>query len=99
MAGLTVGVQRGTTYQAWAQQNLVDTRVHSAGEPWSSIRLFADMFTDLRTGKLDVALMGKLTADVGGARTRLSSWWVRGSSAQQFAIAAAQGQQPARTAE
>ena len=33
LAGLTVGVQRGTTYQAWAQQNLVDHGYIRAGEP------------------------------------------------------------------
>jgi polar amino acid transport system substrate-binding protein len=89
MAGLTVGVQRGTTYQAWAQQNLVDTGYI----PQANLVTYLSvprMFTDLRTGKLDVALMGKLTAEsaVRGRNLKLVG---EGLSAQQFAIAVPKG--------
>ena len=89
MTGLIVGVQLGTTYQAWAQQNLVDTGYIPQDNlvPYRSVR---DMFTDLRTGKLDVSLMGKLTADlaVSGRGLKLVG---EGLSPQQLAIAVPKG--------
>ncbi|MEZ4864284.1 MAG: transporter substrate-binding domain-containing protein [Caldilineaceae bacterium] len=89
MAGLTVGVQSGTTYQAWAQQNLVDTGYIAQANliPYRSVR---DMFTDLRTGKVDVGLVGKLTADLA-VRGRGLTMVGEGLSAQQFAIAVPKG--------
>lgn len=89
MAGLTVGVQRGTTYQAWAQQNLVDTGYIPQANlvTYSSV---TRMFTDLRTGKLDVGLMGELTAEtaVRGRNLKLVG---EGLTSQQFAIAVPKG--------
>jgi len=89
MAGLTVGVQLGTTYQAWAQQNLVDTG-YIAQANLITYRSVRDMFTDLRTGKLAVGLMGKLAADlaVSGRGLKLVG---EGLSVQQFAIAVPKG--------
>ncbi|MEZ4707575.1 MAG: ABC transporter substrate-binding protein [Caldilineaceae bacterium] len=89
MAGLTVGVQLGTTYQAWAQQNLVDTGYIPQANlvPYRSVR---DMFTDLRTGKVDVGLMGKLTADLAASGRDLTLVG-EGLSPQQFAIALPKG--------
>jgi len=89
MTGLTVGVQLGTTYQAWAQQNLVDTGYIPQANlvTYSSV---TRMFTDLRTGKLDVGLIGKLTAEtaVRGRNLKLVG---EGLSSQQFAIAVPKG--------
>lgn len=89
MAGLTVGVQRGTTYHAWAQENLVN----HGFIPQENLIVYPtvrDMFTDLRTGKLDVALMGKLTADAA-VRGRGLKLVGEGLSSQQFAIALPKG--------
>lgn len=61
LAGKKIGVQRGTTYQAWAQQNVVDADL----SPQSNLVTFEDtssMVRDLRNGKIDIALMGKLPA-------------------------------------
>ncbi|MEZ4660801.1 MAG: transporter substrate-binding domain-containing protein [Caldilineaceae bacterium] len=89
MAGLTVGVQLGTTYQAWAQQNLVDTGYIPQANlvPYRSVR---DMFTDLRTGKVNIGLMGKLTADLAASGRGLTVVG-EGLSPQQFAIAIPKG--------
>ena len=89
MAGLTVGVQRGTTYQSWAQQNLVDHLFIPQANlvTYGSVR---DMLSDLRTGKLDVGLMGKLAADLA-LRSRGLKLVGEGLSAQQFAIAVPKG--------
>ncbi|HRW06310.1 MAG TPA: transporter substrate-binding domain-containing protein, partial [Caldilineaceae bacterium] len=89
MAGLTVGVQRGTTYQAWAQQNLVDTGYVAQADliPYRSVR---DMFTDLRANRLDVGLMGKLTADLAVSGRGLALVG-EGLTSQQFAVAVAKG--------
>ncbi|MEZ4673960.1 MAG: ABC transporter substrate-binding protein [Caldilineaceae bacterium] len=89
MAGLTVGVQRGTTYQAWAQQNLVDTGYVAQADliPYRTVR---DMFTDLRANRLNVGLMGKLTADLAASGRGLAIVG-EGLTSQQFAIAVAKG--------
>lgn len=89
MAGLTVGVQRGATYLAWAQQNLVDVGYIPQAN-LMTYRSVRDMFTDLRTGKLDVGLMGKLTADLA-VRGRGLKLVGEGLSVQQFAIALPKG--------
>ncbi|HMT20925.1 MAG TPA: ABC transporter substrate-binding protein, partial [Promineifilum sp.] len=89
MAGLTVGVQRGTTYQAWAQENLVNNG-YIPQENLITYPTLRDMFTDLRAGKLDVALMGKLTADTA-VRGRGLKLVGEGLSSQRFAIALPKG--------
>jgi ABC-type amino acid transport substrate-binding protein len=89
LTGLTVGVQRGTTYQAWAQQNLVD----QGYIPQANLVIYPsvrNMFTDLRTGKLDAGMMGKLTAETA-VRGRGLSLVGEGLNPQKFAIAAAKG--------
>ena len=59
--GLTVGVQRGTTFQARAQEMLVDSGVI----PQENLVDYPNVsaaIVDLRSGNLDVALMGEKTA-------------------------------------
>ncbi len=89
LAGLNVGVQRGTTYQAWAQENLVDTG-YVAQENIIFYPTVREMVADLRTGKLDVGLMGKLTADLA-IRGRGLKLVGEGLNSQQFAIAVPKG--------
>jgi len=61
-AGLTVGVQRGTTFQAWAQANLVDAGVISQ-ENLVAYPTISAAIVDVRSNDLDVVLLGQLTAD------------------------------------
>ena len=61
-AGHTVGVQRGTTFQAWAQEMLVDSGV-IAQEDLIVYPNVSAAIVDLRNGTLDVALMGQMTAE------------------------------------
>jgi hypothetical protein len=61
-AGLTVGVQRGTTFQTRAQEDLVDSGVI----PQENLLVYPTVsaaIIDLRNGTLDVAVMGQLTAE------------------------------------
>lgn len=89
LGGMKVGVQRGTTYQAWAQQTLVDTGLIGQvdlvmyGAPGEIIR-------DLRTGKIDVGLMGALPAELAARNGDLKVTGT-GFNAQQFAIAVPKG--------
>ena len=57
LAGHKIGVERGTTYQAWAQQSLVDKGVIAQEDlvPYDGVTALT---RDLRNGKVDVALMG-----------------------------------------
>ena len=61
-AGLTVGVQRGTTFQAWAQTTLVDAGV-IAQEDLIAYPTVSAAIVDVRNGTLDVVLLGQLTAE------------------------------------
>ena len=85
-AGLTVGVQRGTTFQARAQEMLVDSGVI----PQENLIVYPNVsaaIVDLRSGNLDVALMGEQTAqqamknadDLVAGRRRLLPAAVRAS--------------------
>jgi glutamine transport system substrate-binding protein len=89
LAGLTVGVQRGTTYQAWAQENLVAAG-YVAQEDVITYPSVREIVADLRTGKLDVGLMGTLTADLA-IRGRGLKLVGEGLNSQQFAIALPKG--------
>jgi polar amino acid transport system substrate-binding protein len=60
-AGLTVGVQRGTTFQARAQEMLVDSGVIRQEDLLVYPNVSAAI-VDVRSGALDVALMGEMTA-------------------------------------
>ena len=88
-AGLTVGVQRGTTFQARAQEMLVDSGVI----PQENLIVYPNVsaaIVDLRSGNLDVALMGEQTAqqamknadDLDPGRRRLLPAAVRHGRAQ-----------------
>ncbi len=88
--GKKVGVERGTTYQSWAQQSLVDKGVI----PQSNLVAYdntSTMLTDVQKKKADVALMGLLPAN--DAVKRYSGLRIAGSkmNTQQFAIAARKG--------
>lgn len=60
--GLTVGVQRGSTFQAWAQENLVDAGVIGQ-ENLIAYPTISAAIVDVRSDELDVVLLGQLTAD------------------------------------
>lgn len=90
LAGKTIGVQRGTTYQAWVQQNLVDAGL-IVQKDLVAFEDTSSLVRDLRNGKVDVALMGKLPAQQIGRR--FTDLKVVGESfnRQQYAIATRQG--------
>ena len=63
MSSTKIGVQRGTTYQAWAQENLVDKQVIPQVNLVSFTNVSA-MIDDLRKGAIDIGLMGVLPANL-----------------------------------
>jgi ABC-type amino acid transport substrate-binding protein len=86
LAGKRIGVQRGSTYQAWVQQNLVDTGLI----PQADLATFQDttsMVRDLRNGEIAVALMGKLPAQTLDRRFDDLKVVGEGFNHQRFAIA------------
>ncbi|MFO7631125.1 MAG: transporter substrate-binding domain-containing protein, partial [Caldilinea sp.] len=90
LADLRVGVQRGTTYQAWAQNNLVAKGL-IAQEDLLTYSTPSEIVRDVRSGAIDVALMGEATAQL--AADRNDDLHIVGVSfnQQQFAIAAPKG--------
>jgi len=89
-SGLRVGAERGTTYQIWAQNTLVEAGI-IAQENLLTYSTPSEIIRDLRNGSIDVGLMGGLTAEL--AVKRNSGLQVIGESfnQQQFAIAVREG--------
>jgi polar amino acid transport system substrate-binding protein len=90
LTGVTIGVQRGTTFQSWAQQNLVDKGVITQEElvPYATP---AEILRDLRNGAVDVGLMGTLTADLAVQRYPELKIVGEQYNQQQYAIAVPKG--------
>ncbi len=89
-AGLTVGVQRGTTFQARAQEMLVDSGVI----PQEDLVVYPNVsaaIVDRRSGNLDVALIGEPTAEQAMKNATDLKLVGEGFSQQQYAIAVPQG--------
>jgi len=91
MAGAKVGVQRGTTFQAWAQQFLVDEG-YIQQEDLVTYATPSAIVRDLRNGSLDLALMGQQTA-ASALRQYGDELKLAGDNfyKQQFAIAVPKG--------
>lgn len=89
-AGLTVGVQRGTTFQARAQEMLVDAGI-IAQEDLVAYPTVSAAIIDLRSGALDVVILGQLTAEQ--ALKNADDLVLAGEkfAQQQYAIAAPKG--------
>jgi len=91
LAGATIGVQRGTTFQAWAQQFLVDEG-YIQQEDLITYATPSAIVRDLRNGALDVGLVGQQTAAAAmrqsGDELRLAG---ENFYKQQFAIAVPKG--------
>ena len=90
LAGQRVGVQLGSTYQAWVQENLVSPGLI----PQTNLTTFSDlssMVSALRRGRVDVILIGQLPAEQ--LARRFTDLKVVGDSfnRQQYAIAARSG--------
>jgi hypothetical protein len=62
MAGYRVGVQRGTTYQAWLQRALVDSGKMPADRLFSYMKA-EEAVRDLEENRVDVVVIGKATAN------------------------------------
>lgn len=90
LAGLDIGVERGTTYESWVQQKVIDAglsnqdALHSYGDTNQIIR-------DLRNGTLDVALMGELPARQFIRRAPDLKIAGQTFNTQEFAVAARTG--------
>lgn len=90
LAGKKIGVQKGTTYQKWAQENLVDPGLL----PQANLIGYANvdaMVKDLRDKKTDVVLMGELPARNYDKRYRDIKVATTGVNQQRFGIAARNG--------
>ncbi|HJS18584.1 MAG TPA: transporter substrate-binding domain-containing protein [Anaerolineales bacterium] len=89
LATYRIGVQRGTTYEQWVKQNLIDTglmpgdKIFAYQEPEHAVN-------DLKAGYLDVVVMGALPADefVSAGGVELSG---ESLNPQSLAIAMAKG--------
>ena len=69
MAGKKIGVEKGTTYQSWAQQTLVDPGLVTQAD----LVPYADtdsLVRDLRASKIDIGLLGELPARTFDKRFR-----------------------------
>ncbi len=89
-AGLRVGVESGTTYAYWAQDNLVDAGII----PQDALVNYNDtvvMMRGLRSGEVDAVLMGRLPAFVNNMGSNDLYPAGRGLNKQSFAIAARKG--------
>ena len=89
-AGLTVGVQRGTTFEARAQEMLVDAGVITQEELVSYPTVSAAI-VDVRNGTIDVAILGQLTAERAAKNGGGLIVVGEGFYQQQYAIAAPKG--------
>jgi hypothetical protein len=85
-----VGVERGTTYQMWAQQNLVDKDIIPQADLIAYDGLNA-MVTALNGGKVDLVLVGAQPAQQVVRRNRNIRIAGAGFNEQQMAIAARKG--------
>ena len=90
LAGLRVGVERGTTYEAWMQQNVVDAGL-SNQENLVAYGDTSQMIRDLRNGTVDVVLMGSLPARQFQRRFPELKIGGQSLSSQELAVAARKG--------
>lgn len=91
MAGAKVGVQRGTTFQAWAQKQLV-TPGYITQDDLVTYTTPSAIIRDLRAGNLDIGLLGQQTAALA-LRQNSNTIRLAGENfyKQQFAIATPKG--------
>ena len=90
LAGLRVGVERGTTYEAWMQQNVVDAGL-SNQENLVAYGDTSQMIRDLRNGTVDVVLMGSLPARQFQRRFPELKIAGQSLSPQEYGVAARKG--------
>lgn len=90
MAELRIGVQRGTTYHAWVQNNLVEKGLITQDD-LATYSTPSEMVRDVRSGAIDLALMGEATAELAAQRNDDLHLVGVSFNQQQFAIAAGKG--------
>ena len=89
-ANLRVGVERGTTYDYWAQQNLVDAGII----PQSALIQYTDtgsLVRALRVREVDAVMMGRLPAFINNMSSTDLFPAGRGLNKQRLAIAVRKG--------
>ncbi len=89
-AGRKVGVEAGTTFQSWAQQRLVDTGLIRQ-EDLLAMNDVNDTITALRSGVVDVVVLGSQAASALDRRYTDIAIGGTGFNTQQFGIAARKG--------
>ena len=89
-AGLRVGVERGSVYHYWAQENLVNAGI-IAQDALIDYKDTLSQSRALRNGEIDVAILERLTALTVDAQADDLQVVGRGLNQQRFAIAAAKG--------
>lgn len=66
-AGRRVGVERGTTFQAWAQRQLVEAGIIAQADLVAYDNVSA-IIRDLRNGTIDTTMMAVLTGRINAAQ-------------------------------
>jgi ABC-type amino acid transport substrate-binding protein len=85
MAAYRVGVQRGTTYQSWVQQSLVDARLMPASQLLSYMKA-EDAVRDLEANRVDLVVLGQATASFYNSHQGLRMVG-KGTDQQNLAVA------------
>lgn len=89
-ADMKLGVERGTTYQSWVQQNMVDQGVIDQDDlvTYGTIN---QLLRDVRNGTVDGAVLGLLPAQAAARSFADLKVAAQGANKQKFAIAARKG--------
>ena len=85
MAGYRVGVQRGTTYESWLQDSLMDTGVMQADHLFRYLKA-EDAIRDLEVNRIDLVVMGQASANFYNTQNGLRVVAI-GTDQQDLAVA------------
>lgn len=89
LAGLRVGVERGTIYEGWAETDLVESGILPADNVLKYERM-SDALADLRAGRIDIVALDLQPAEVAEASGGLKVV-SQGLNLQNFGIAVPKG--------
>jgi polar amino acid transport system substrate-binding protein len=89
LAGLRLGIERGTVYESWAQTTLIEEGLMSAHEVFEYERM-SDALIDLRAGRIDIVALDLQPAQVAVDRGDLKIV-AQGLNQQNLGIAVPKG--------
>jgi polar amino acid transport system substrate-binding protein len=95
LASYRVGVQRGSVFQDWLEDNLVDTGLMEATDLFLYARI-QDALEDLKDGRIDLIVMDGQPAQVA-AEDEAFKIVAEGLKRERFAIAMKKGEEELRT--